>query len=147
MRGDRIVVDRAAYSRGRHPKAGDIAIFIFPEDREKLFIKRIAAVPGDTIEIRQKRLFVNGKEIPDAHAEARLDEDTRAPRKTRRTRASRDDAAPVRLPDGKYFMLGDNRRRSYDSRHFGPIDAADIEGKLGFIYYSRNWSRIGSAFR
>ncbi len=144
--GDRIVVDRAAYRGGRHPKAGDVAIFIFPEDREKLFIKRVVAVPGDTIEVRRKRLFVNGKEIPDAQAEARLDEDMRAPRKTRRTRASRDDAAPVRLPEGKYFMLGDSRRRSYDSRHFGPVDEADIEGKLAFIYYSRDRHRIGMTF-
>ncbi len=146
MVGDRIVVDRAAYRRGRHPKAGDVAVFIFPEDREKLFIKRVVAVPGDTVEIRGTRLFINGTEIRDAQAVAPGNDDEGASRRKTRRRASRDERTVVRLPEGKYYTLGDNRRRSYDSRHFGAVDEADIEGKLAFIYYSRDPRRIGMTF-
>lgn len=139
MRGDHLFVDRSAYKRGRHPKPGDIAVFIFPEDRTKDFLKRIVAVPGDVVEIRHKTLIVNGQKILEEYAG-----------KTDREDASitgRDNMRPVRLPDGKYFVLGDNRDHSYDSRFFGLIDGKDIKGKAAYVYFSRGLGRIGKTIR
>ncbi len=143
LRGDRILADKSAYKRGRHPKAGDVVIFIFPEDREKSFVKRIVAVPGDTVEIRRRKFLVNGKELRDESLGA--GDGTSGGKNG--DPAFRENMARFRLADGDYFMLGDNRRRSYDSRHFGPIDEADIEGKPAFIYFSPDPGRIGKTIR
>ncbi len=147
MRGDFMVVDKSAYRHGRHPRAGDIAIFIFPEDREKTFVKRIVAVPGDTVEIRRSKLRVNGKEIPEGPAEVVGSGDAGVADNNKGPSAFLADMAPVRLADGKYFMLGDNRRRSYDSRHFGPVDEDDFLGKAAYVYFSRDLGRVGKTIR
>ncbi len=139
MNGDKILVDRAAYRKGRRPKAGDVVVFILPEDRSKVFLKRVVAVPGDTVEIRHKKLLVNGKEIREEYAKTTAEEDAAL--------KVRDNMPPVRLADGKYFLLGDNRDRSYDCRFFGPIDEKDIKGKAAFIYGSRELARVGRPIR
>lgn len=139
MKGDHVFVDRSAYKRGRHPRPGDIAVFIFPEDRKKDFLKRIVAVPGDVVEIRHKALIVNGQEIREEHARMTDQEDASI--------KVRDNMVPVRLPGGKYFVLGDNRDRSYDSRFFGPVDGKDIKGKVAYVYFSRDLGRIGTTVR
>ncbi len=139
MRGDHMFVDRLAYARGRHPKPGDIAVFIFPEDRKKDYLKRIVAVPGDVVEIRHKTLIVNGQEIREEYAGMSDRENASI--------KGRDNMRRVRLPDGKYFVLGDNRDRSYDSRFFGPVDGKDLKGKAAYVYFSRDLGRIGKTIR
>jgi signal peptidase I len=120
---------------------GDIVVFVSPNDAATDLIKRVIAIAGDTVEIRQKKLFVNGEEVPDSHAHF---SDTRV------QTAPRDNFGPVTVPPGKFFVMGDNRDQSYDSRYWGFADANTIKGKATFIYWSWDsdakwprWGRMG----
>ncbi|RMG58414.1 MAG: signal peptidase I [Deltaproteobacteria bacterium] len=109
------------------PKRGDIIVFIFPEDRSKDFIKRVVGVGGDVIEVRDKVLYVNG--VPQEEPYVRhVEPSTYIPR--------RDDFGPFTVPQGKLFVMGDNRDRSYDSRFWGCVDESDVLGKAFIIYFS-----------
>ena len=124
----------------REPQLGDIVVFEFPEDRDKSFwakrdfIKRIIALPGDTVEVRAKKVFVNGKLL--VIPEAVYKDGTLLP-------GGRDNMPAVKVPPGHYFMMGDNRDRSYDSRFWGFVSNAEIKG-LAFIKY---WSWDSDQFR
>jgi len=123
----------------REPERGDVIVFRFPGDRRIDFIKRCVAVGGETIEIREKKIIVNGKPIEDAHA---LFQDDGG-----RFFDVRDNFGPVTVPEGKIFMMGDNRDNSNDSRFWGFVDLADVRGKAIVIYWSwdkgRTWPRFG----
>ena len=144
--GDHIFVNKfiygyhVPYTKGRilsfsTPKRGDILVFVFPEDPSKDFIKRVIAVPGDTVEIRQKALLVNGNPVDEPYA--RYADGRNADGFLR----ARDNMAPVRVPEGKLFMMGDNRDRSYDSRFWGFVDMEAVIGKALFIYFSIDWNQ------
>ena len=124
----------------REPQRGDIVVFEFPEDRgqpfwkRRDFIKRIVGLPGDTVEIRSKQLLVNGEPflVPEAvFKDGNL------------TQGMRDNMPPAKVPAQHYFMLGDNRDRSYDGRFWGFVSNAEIKG-LAFIKY---WSWDGDQLR
>jgi signal peptidase I len=131
----------------RQPERGDIIVFEFPEDKDKSyfkrrdFIKRVVGLPGDTIEIRNKNVFVNGERYMTPEAVYKDGNLTAGPR---------DNMPPVTVPDDNYFVMGDNRDRSYDSRFWRFVDRSAIKG-LAFIKYwswdSENfrprWGRIG----
>ena len=126
------------------PRRGDIAVFIYPEDKSKDFIKRVIAVGGDTVEIRDKKLYINGVAVDDPHGVHV--EDVIYPRAIQR----RDNFGPVRVPEGTLFVMGDNRDQSYDSRFWGFVKLEDVIGKAFIIYFSWDsensgvrWSRIG----
>jgi signal peptidase I len=110
-------------------RRGDVVVFVFPEDRTKDFIKRVVAIPGDTIEVRAGILYVNGERAPDPHAHFEKLPAERLP-------SSQADYMEPRKLGPKYFMMGDNRDHSYDSRFWGPITRDDIEGRAIFIYWS-----------
>jgi signal peptidase I len=144
--GDHIFVNKflygyhIPYTKGRIlrfsvPQRGDIIVFVFPEDTSKDFIKRVVGVPGDTIEVRQKRVFLNGRALEEKYVRYadgdRIDGFIR----------SRDNLPPVRVPPGKLFVMGDNRDRSYDSRFWGFVDLDAVIGKAMFIYFSVDWNR------
>lgn len=116
----------------RQPKRGDIIVFRYPENPSEDYIKRCVAVPGDVVEYRDKVLYVNGEA---------QEEDFTKFADGRRTRPDRDSFAPIRVPEGKYFMMGDNRDRSLDSRYWGLLDHSFIRGKALFIYWSWDASR------
>lgn len=127
----------------RHPERGDIIVFEFPEDRDKPFlqrrdfIKRIIGTPGDVVEVRDKKVYINGElhVIPqEIHKDGDLLPAGVAPR---------DYMGPVTIPEEKFFVMGDNRDRSYDSRFWGFVDMSDIKG-LAFIKY---WSWDRENFR
>jgi len=127
------------------PNRGDIVVFIYPEDRSKDFIKRVIGVAGDTIEIRNKKIFLNGMPYEDGHGV--YVEDFIIPAAVQ----PRDNFGPVKVPPGKIFTMGDNRDQSYDSRFWGFVDLSDVLGKALFIYWSWDkeetgvrWSRIGN---
>lgn len=139
--GDHIFVNKFLYgyhvpgTKGRtlmfrEPRKGEILVFEFPEDPSKDFIKRVAAVPGDVVEIRQKKVYVNGSPYQEPWAQF-LD----GPGSDPLTRG-KDNMPPVRVPPGKLFTLGDNRDRSYDSRFWGFVDYDAVVGKAMFIYFS-----------
>ena len=130
------------------PKRGDIVVFIYPEDRSKDFIKRVIGVAGDTIEIRNKKIFLNGVPYQDSHGV--YVDDFIIPG----TVQPRDNFGPVTVPAGKIFTMGDNRDQSYDSRFWGFVDLKDVMGKAFIIYWSWDkeehnvrWGRIGNLLK
>ncbi|MGE5664546.1 MAG: signal peptidase I, partial [Deltaproteobacteria bacterium] len=143
--GDHIFVNKFIYgyhiplTKGRvldfrTPHRGDIIVFEFPEDPKKDFIKRVVGIPGDTVEIRRKKLFVNGVPVEESYVRyADGPADGFPP--------ARDNAPALTVPPGKLFVMGDNRDRSYDSRFWGFVDMDKVVGKALFIYFSVDWSR------
>jgi signal peptidase I len=108
---------------------GDVVVFVYPEDQTKDFIKRVVAIPGDVVEIKDGMLILNGVKVdaPYTHYEAGPSERSTSPRDT---------LDAVKIQPGQYFMMGDNRDRSYDSRFWGPVSRDAIEGRAMFIYWS-----------
>ncbi|HEX9080068.1 MAG TPA: signal peptidase I [Desulfuromonadaceae bacterium] len=153
--GDHIFVNKFIYGiklpftdkrilKLRDPRRGDVMVFRYPEDRSKDFIKRVIGVPGDEILVRDKRVYVNGtlyQNPHEVHKEAGI---------LSRGQSARDNFGPVRVPAGSYFMMGDNRDRSYDSRFWGFVTEGDIRGKAFIKYWSWDqdswrvrWASIG----
>jgi signal peptidase I len=123
----------------RHPQAGDVVVFVWPKDRTKDFIKRVIATEGQTVEMRQKQVYIDGKPWDDPHATY-----------TAGHPGAGDNFGPVTVPPGHIFVMGDNRDQSYDSRFWGPVPMSDIKGKALIIYWSWDgpdrwvrWDRLG----
>jgi signal peptidase I len=114
------------------PKRGDVVVFIYPEDRSKDFIKRVIGVGGDTIEIRNKKIFLNGLPYHDTHGI--YADDFVIPGAIQ----PRDNFGPFKVPQGALFTMGDNRDQSYDSRFWGVVEVKDVLGKAMIIYWSWN---------
>lgn len=141
--GDHILVDRSATAR--NPNRGDLVVFEYPEDPSKDFVKRVVAVGGDIVAIRNKELYVNNRQINEGyivHKEINLIPASENPR---------DNFGPATVPTGSYFMMGDNRDRSYDSRFWGCVQKSKIKGTVRNIYWSWDndkasvrWNRIGT---
>ena len=130
------------------PKRGDIVVFIYPEDRSKDFIKRVVGVAGDTVEIRNKKIFLNGLPYNDGHGV--YVDDFIIPGAIQ----PRDNFGPITVPKGTIFVMGDNRDQSYDSRFWGFVDQKDVMGKAVIIYWSWDkevfnvrWDRLGKILR
>jgi signal peptidase I len=148
LRGDHILVDRLIYRAGNRPQRGDIIVFQYPEDERKDFVKRIVGTPGDIVEIRAKRLLINGIHVDDEAYTQRVD-----PKMIDPSINPRDNYGPVTVPAHSYFVLGDNRDQSLDSRFWGYVDSSKIKGKVTVIYWFSNglatwrdwfrWERIG----
>lgn len=126
------------------PKRGDILVFIYPEDRSKDFIKRLIGLPGDIIEIRNKKILLNGLPLNDTHGV--YVDNLIIPGSVQ----PRDNFGPVTVPEESIFVMGDNRDESYDSRFWGFVKMKDVLGKALIIYWSWNqedtwvrWGRIG----
>jgi signal peptidase I len=128
-----------------NPQRGDIVVFIFPNDRSKDFIKRVIGVGGDTIEIKNKKIFINGKEYSDSYGI--YSDNVIYPA----TMQPRDNFGPITVPKDSIFVMGDNRDESLDSRFWGFVNLKDVEGKAFIIYWSWNhedhnlrWQRLGN---
>lgn len=131
------------------PKRGDIIVFIYPEDRSKDFIKRVIGVGGDTIEIKNKKIFINKNEYTDNYSIYTDDKIYPA------SMQPRDNFGPVVVPPNSVFVMGDNRDESADSRYWGFVNLNDVEGKALILYWSWNseekddifwklrWNRLG----
>lgn len=139
--GDYFLVDKHTY-RTSEPKRGEVIVFPFPEDTGRDFVKRLVAVGGDTVEIRNKKLYVNDREQLEPY---KIHTD-------RRMQERRDNIGPITVPQGQLFFLGDNRDHSYDSRFWGFVPRDSIKGRAISCYWSWNaesgsvrWARIGKA--
>jgi signal peptidase I len=128
----------------RKPKAGDVVVFIWPKDRSKDFIKRVIATEGQTIEVRDRQVFIDGKPWDDPHATWMAQKRTSAPG------AAGDNYGPYTVPKDHVFVMGDNRDQSYDSRFWGAVPMSDIKGQALVIYWSWDgpdrwvrWDRLG----
>lgn len=177
MIGDRVFVNKLAYdfkvpyttvhiAKWSDPQRGDIVVFFSPEDGTRL-IKRVVGTPGDTIAMRQNKLFINGQSIGYSHLHPRdrdaIDQDGQheimffteilidKPHSVMFSPAlpSLKSFGPVTIPEGQYFMMGDNRDNSADSRFFGLVDRRLIVGKATTVVVSRDksffkprWSRF-----
>ncbi len=122
MTGDRIFGNRLAY-KNHTPERGDIVIFRFPDDETQLFIKRVIGLPGETVEIKDGKVYINDSKTP-------LDEPYVKVH-------ALGDYGPVTVPEGGYFMMGDNRNQSADSRFWVHpfVMEEKILGKAVFRYY------------
>jgi signal peptidase I len=112
------------------PKRGDIVVFIYPEDRSKDFIKRVIGISGDTIEIRNKKIYLNG--LPYSDPYGIYTDDFIIPGSIQ----PRDNFGPITVRPDSIFVMGDNRDQSYDSRFWGLVDLKDVMGKAFIIYWS-----------
>lgn len=134
------------------PMRGDVIVFRYPEDEEKDFIKRIVGIPGDVVQIRNKTVYVNGAVVQDQSYTQRVD-----PGIIDGAINPRDNFGPVTVPEGAYFVMGDNRDQSLDSRFWGFVREEKIKGRALRIYWSWSgqgawqewvrWERIGKAIR
>jgi signal peptidase I len=178
LEGDRILVNKLAYGlrvpfttrwlvQWDAPARGEIAVLFSPADGSRL-VKRIVGLPGDTVELRNNILWINGKPVryssateaqvapvPAADraghvfASEQLDAGPHAVMSTPGARAARD-FGPVTVPAGRYFVMGDNRDQSADSRYFGFVRASKIIGRSSAVAFSldrkRGWMPRGSRF-
>ncbi len=135
----------------KNPKQGDIIVFKFPNDPSKDFIKRVVAVAGDTVEIRSKKVYVNGDVVKSEFAVYSDSRTYSDPNMYPEHFIRRDNLAPNEIPEGKLFVMGDNRDESNDSRFWGLVDVSAVRGKAFIIYWSWNknkkigvrWDRLG----
>ena len=117
---DRLFINKFVY-RISSIHRGDVVVFHYPRDPEKSYIKRVIALPGDRISIERGRVYLNGKPLRESYV----------PEEYRDTRS----LAETVVPEDAYFMMGDHRSISSDSREFGPVDRDLIYGKAVFVYW------------
>jgi signal peptidase I len=143
--------DNVIYTLGK-PKRGDIIVFRYPENIKIDFIKRVIAVEGDTVEIKDKVIYINGTKMPDLWGH--YQNTPPIPRDL----APKDNFGPYTVPKDAVFAMGDNRDNSQDSRFWGPVRKEHLVGKALILYFSWNsntkdpfeyvrWSRIGQLIK
>ena len=129
----------------RAPRGGDVIVFQFPQDPTKDFIKRCVATGGETLEVRNKQVYVDGKPLRESYA-IHSDPSVRPAGYD-----YRDYFGPVTVAKGQMFMMGDNRDNSNDSRYWGQLEMDLVKGRAMFIYWSwdgeRNWPRWNRIFQ
>ncbi len=161
--GDHLLVNRMSYvvkvpftdivilNTGK-PKRGDVVVFRYPVDTSKDFIKRVIATEGDKVEIRDKAVYINGKKTSDPWG--RYVDEAIVPAFL----SPKDNLAPVVVPKDSYFVMGDNRDRSLDSRFWGFVKKELFVGKALVIYFSWDgnsqdllhyirWERLGKLIK
>ncbi len=125
--GDHVIVNRAAYQAAT-PRRGNVVLYRYPDEEGKLFLHRVIGLPGDLIEIRAQALSVNGELMTEPYVQH-----------TDRSLTPgnvRDHIGPLTVPPDAYFVLGDNREESLDSRFLGPVSKTQILGQVVFLYWS-----------
>lgn len=131
LTGDYIFVNKLAYEYGTEPKIGDIIVFKYPNNPAKEYIKRIVALPGQTVQIADKVVYVDAEvaKIPihSKHADKRI---------IPGDLSFRDNFQPFLVPSEQYFVMGDNRDDSRDSRFWGTVPRENFLGKAVFVYWS-----------
>ena len=186
LAGDFLFVNKAVYGAqipGTHarlpgfdsPRRGDVIVFAYPKNPELNYVKRVIGAPGDTVEMRSGDVRINGQRLVEPYVQ-RVDpaHDVYDPefnwqrdyllgssRPGRDYHPTRDSWGPLAVPAGKYFVLGDNRDNSADSRYWGFVDAAAVKGRPLVVYFSYDreardalpwltdirWHRLGSIIR
>ncbi|HIE11993.1 MAG TPA: signal peptidase I [Desulfotomaculum sp.] len=126
LQGDRIIVSKLSYYF-HPPERGDIIVFHFPLNKKKNYVKRLVGLSGETVQLSGGSLFIDGRRVPEPYL----------PPGTCFA-----DYGPVKVPEDAYFMLGDNRMNSEDSRVWGFLDRELIVGKAVVLYWPPNRIRI-----
>ena len=117
---DRLFINKMAYRVGEIHRS-DVVVFLYPHDHEKSYIKRVIALPGDDLRIDHGRVYVNGERVVEGYVPPRFADDRSMPETV--------------VPEHEYFVMGDHRSISSDSREFGPVDRTLIYGKAAFVYW------------
>jgi signal peptidase I len=143
--GDHIIVNKFIYGPGttlggmlplREIRRGDIIVFRYPLQPDTDFVKRVIGLPGDTVEVHDKVVSVNGKPLAEPYV-IHVDPTIYPPRpQLPEPYRSRDQFGPYFVPIGQYFAMGDNRDRSSDSRYWGTVPRSMIKGKAFMVYWS-----------
>lgn len=115
---------------------GDVVVFRPPHEPEKDYIKRVVGLPGDVISIVNQRIFIDGVPMDDPYSVFKG---------SRSSNPLADNFAPFKIPEGTYFVMGDNRNNSYDSRFWGPVSISEIKGKAFILYWS--WDKVEGGVR
>jgi signal peptidase I len=152
--GDHLIVNKMRFAP---IKRGDVVVFKFPKEPERDFIKRVIGLPGDKIEVRRKKVIVNGQPLEESYVQYLEPPSTDA---LPRVDDVREEYGPVNVPADQYFMMGDNRDNSEDSRFWGFLPKHYVKGNAEFIYFSLDdqaslanifggtrWERIGKVVR
>jgi signal peptidase I len=124
----------------RKPAPGDVIVFDFPPDPSKQFIKRCVAVGGQTVEVRHKEVWVDGRKRSEPFAKHI------SPTEEPEGYTNRDNYRPPTVPPGQLFMMGDNRDNSYDSRFWGTVEMDLVKGHAMFIYFSTSGDQWWNGF-
>jgi len=153
--GDFILVDKVDGNK-YFPKSGDVIVFKYPRNKNLAYIKRCIALGGQTLEIINKKVYVDGELYPLPDLIKFIDRNTFKKTEgkflfpTFQDLGSRDNFGPIIIPENHYFVMGDNRDNSSDSRVWGFVSQEDIIGRAGLIYFSWDsqnnsirWNRIG----
>lgn len=168
--GGHIPGTRLSFGAFRDPERGDVVVFHPPHEPETHYVKRLVGLPNDTLEMRDKGLYINGRPVPEPYARhvddrgdsVHPDMDWQsnhliaAP--PREYHPTRDNWGPLVVPEGHFFMLGDNRDNSEDSRYWGFVSRDQIQGRPWLVYYSQapfgaarnpwykrvRWGRLGT---
>jgi signal peptidase I len=131
--GDYLIAD-FKYFKKNELQRGDLVLFRYPEDPTKVFVKRVIALEGEKIEIKDRQVYINGEAIPESY---KVHKDTNI------YDAIRDNFGPELVPSDHCFVLGDSRDNSYDSRNWGFLPVSNIKGKPLYIYWAKDKNRIG----
>lgn len=137
--GDRLLIDKFTYRNSFAPglgiaprqeiERGDIVVFKFPEDPEVLYVKRVIGLPGETLEIRDRTVYINGRPLDEPYKVHKED-----PHHMNLGRG--DHFGPVNIPENSFFMMGDNRDDSADSRYFGFLPREYVVGRPLVVFWS-----------
>jgi signal peptidase I len=117
---DRLFINKLAYRVGDIHR-GDVVVFLYPHDHEKSYIKRVIALPGDDLRIDHGRVYVNGQQLAEKYVPQQFADERSQPE--------------MIVPENEYFVMGDHRSISSDSRDFGPVERDLIYGKAAFVYW------------
>jgi signal peptidase I len=132
QKDDCLMTNRRAY-RSQAPKRGDLIIFEYPQDPAKHFVMRVIALEGETLEIKNKQVFIDGEPLQESY---KVQEDAAMV-------DTRDNLSPLKTPAGHCFVLGDNRDNSNDSRFWGALPLINIKGQALYIYWAKDKKKIG----
>lgn len=117
---DRLFINKFAYQFEKIHR-GDVVVFYYPRDQSKSYIKRVIALPGDTLRIDRGTVYVNGSAVKEPYVPERYRDERSLPQEI--------------IPGGEYFVMGDHRTISSDSREFGPVPRELIYGRAAFVYW------------
>ncbi len=132
--GDAMIADMKAY-RKSHPSRGDLIVFNFPLNESIPYVKRLIGLPGEEIEIRNRTVYINGQPLKEDYVQY-LDPGS-----------TNEHFGPLRIPPSQFFVLGDSRDNSQDSRYWGTVKQSQILGQARYVYWAKDRSRIGKRLK